>query len=405
MSTLLRIALRNVFRNKWRSAISAAAIVVGVAVIVFLQGFANGFLGSVLSDAVDAKVGGVQVHRHGFLDAEQDPLKLDLPADNEVAATIRATPGVVAVTPRITFEGMLSNGNVSTMFSATAIDPRTEYTVCPKRRDNIAPGSQPLDEHADNGALLGKALVESLDAKSGTTLTMLSASQAGASNALDVSVKGFLPSKMIVESKRLATVPLAFAQDLLRMPGRATEFAVRVDDLERADEIAARIKARLGDGYDVQGWRDLAPMVRDAVIRLRIVLITVSIILFLLVLTGIINTMLMNVYERVREIGTMLAVGVHRRQIVALFLFEAAILGLLGALAGAAIGSSVVAWMGRRGLHMTPPGADPQIYYPVVDPSFVALAVAVAVAGALLAALYPSWKASRMRPVDALRAN
>ncbi len=405
METLLRVAIRNVSRNKWRSAISAAAIVVGLAGIIFLQGFAGGILNNLVEDAVLNKVGAIQVHRKGFLDAETDPLKLDLPDDGSLEKRIRAVPRVTAVTRRITFEGMLGNGSVSSMFNATAIDPRTEYAVCPKRRSNVAAGSTPLDERSDNGALLGKQLVQSLDAKSGSVLTMLSATQVGASNALDVTVKGYLPSLLIFESKRVATVPLAFAQELLRMPGRVTEYAIAVDDLSRADEIAARVREALGPEYDVAEWRELSPFIRERIGNFRIAFVIVSVILFLLVLTGIVNTMLMNIYERVREIGTMLAVGVRRWQVVVLFLCEAIVLGLLGALAGAALGWGVVFWLGRRGLTFAAPGADPQLIRPLVTPAFVGLAVVVAVLAALVAALYPAWRASRMRPVEALRAN
>ena len=405
MRRLLAIALRNVLRNKWRSFISALAIVIGVGAVTFLQGFGNGFLQQVVEDAVQDKVGAIQVHKRGYLDAETDPLKLDLPDDPQLAATLRSVPGVTAVTRRLSFEGMLSNGSVSSMFTATAIDPATEYQVCPRRAKSVAEGSRPIDAASTEQALIGTALGDSLQAKAGATLTMLSASREGASNALDVTVRGFLPSRFIMESKRSATVPLAFAQDLLRMPGRVTEYVLAVDQLERVDEVARQLRARLGDGYEVHTWLELQPIARDAVARLRYVLVFVALILFLLVVSGIVNTMLMSVYERVREIGTMMAVGVRRRQVVALFLAEAGALGLGGALAGGALGLSVVRWLGARGMHFKVPGGEPMVIHPTVTAAFVGIAIAAAVVGALLAALYPAWKASRLKPVDALRAN
>lgn len=167
MGGLIKIALRNVFRNRGRSTLSIVAIFFGVAVLLFVQGCVNGLLKDLVDDAVLAKIGAIEVHHHGYLDAEKDPLKLDLPGDAATLAKLRAVPGVVAVTPRISFEGMLNNGTVSSMFMATAIDPATEYDVCPRRRDNVAKGSRPLDEKSNGEALLGRQLVESLDAKPG----------------------------------------------------------------------------------------------------------------------------------------------------------------------------------------------------------------------------------------------
>ena len=405
MLRLLKIALRNVFRNRWRSAVSALVVFVGVTLIVFLQGFINGLLENTIQDAALAKLGAIQIHRKGYLDAERDPLKLDLPATGELLAKVRAVPGVAAVTPRLTFEGMLGNGATQSMFLATAIDPASEYAVCPKRREQVADGQKPLEVDSGGAALIGQQLVESLGAKPGHTLTVVSASQNGAQNALDIQVQGYLKTRIVLESKRLATVPLAFSQELLRMPGRATELAVAVTSLDQTDLVAARLREAVGPEYEVHTWRDLSPMARDMVVRMKVVLLIISVVLFLLVGTGIGNTMLMSISERVREIGTMLAVGTRRYQVMLLFLVEAATLGLVGGAIGAALGTGLVEWFGHRGITFDIPGGSRLVFFPFVSASFVALVVAAATVAAIVAALYPARKGSRLSPVEALRSN
>jgi len=106
----------------------------------------------------------------------------------------------------------------------------------------------------------------------------------------------------------------------------------------------------------------------------------------------------------VREIGTMLAVGVRRWQITVMFLEEAAALGALGGALGLAIGAAATGLLEARGLRITPPGGDPSMLYPSVNLAFLALVAAFAVVGTVLSALYPAWRASRLRPVEALRA-
>jgi putative ABC transport system permease protein len=131
----------------------------------------------------------------------------------------------------------------------------------------------------------------------------------------------------------------------------------------------------------------------------------ISLLLFVVVLTGIINTLSMSVFERTREIGTMLAVGVRRREVLQLFLLEGAVLGVAGGLLGAGLGRLLVAVVASLGIRFHISGLNAvSILRPTVTPTFVASAVGVATAGALLASLWPAWRASRLDPVEALRS-
>lgn len=400
---LILLALRNLLRNKRRTLITALAVLFGAAAIVFLQGFASGFLTNLIETTIQSKIGAVQVFKKGYLGSD-DPLKNSLTEDAALVARIRAVPGVTAVAPRIDFDGMVSNGSESTMFMATAIDPALEYEVCPKRKTRVAPGSQALAPGRDGDALIGKTLAESLGAKQTATLVMQAAGPHASTNALDVEVAGFLPTANIAESKRLSTVSLHFAQDLLRMKGQVTEYVVGVQNLDEASAVAARVRAALGDAYHVTTWAELDPATRTRASSLGYVLAFVGLVLFLLVATGIVNTMLMSVYERVREIGTMLALGVRRWQVTALFLLEAGALGLLSAVAGIGVGWLTVQALAHKGVVMRPPGGDPITIYPYVSAGFLLGVAAFSLVGTVLAALYPAWKAARLRPVDALRA-
>ncbi len=400
---LLLLALRNLTRNKRRTLLTALAIIFGATAIVILQGFVNGFIRNNVEMIVQSKLGVIQVFRKGYLGSD-DPLKKSMPHDPALVAKIKAVPGVTAVAPRINFDGMVSNGAESTMFVSVAIDPAVEYQVCPQRLKRVAAGSTPLTAEQRGTALIGKTLADSLKAAKGATLVMQAAGPHASTNALDVEVGGFLPTLNLVESKRMSTVPLYFAQDLLRMKGQVTEYAVAVTDFEQMDLIANRIRASLGDEFQVTTWEELDPATKTRVASLGYVLLFVGLVLFLLVATGIVNTMLMSVYERVREIGTMLALGVRRWQITALFLLEAMSLGLGSSILGVSAGYLVVSWLGRHGVPMKPPGGDVLWTYPSVDFRFLLIVVGFSVTGAVLSALYPAYKASRLSPVDALRA-
>lgn len=401
---LIRLALRNLGRNRRRTLVAGLAVAFGAAAVVCLQGFVVGFMNNIVEVTVESKMGAIQVFRKGYLGSD-DPLKHSLPEDPALMARLRAIPGVTAVAPRLDFDGMVSNGSDSTVFFATAIDPRLEYEVCPKRKSNITPGSRPLRPGAEGEVLIGQALAEAWGAKRDSTLIMQSVGPHASVNALDATIAGFLPTYSIQESKRRATVTLAFAQRLLRMDGRVNQYVVAIRNLDGLDHVAARVRAALGQEYEVTTWGDQDPATRDRVKALRFVLAMVAFVLLLLVGTGIVNTMLMSVYERVREIGTMLAVGLKRRQVTTLFLWESVALGVISAAIGTLVGGALVYWLGQRGVVFRPPGGEPLVIRPSVNAPFLAIVFGCSVLATMLAGIYPAYKASRLRPADALRAN
>lgn len=404
MMQLVRLAARNVRRNRWRSALSALALVIGVAQMIFGQSLISGVLSGIIQDAVKTKLGAIQIYRRGYLDAEQDPLRLDLPDDPALAARMRAVPGVRAVTRRIQLEGMLSNGSIQAMFVATAIDAATEYEVCPQRKRLVAPGSSPLAPGDTTGILIGGALSEGLAASRGATLIVSSASAAGSTNALDVSVAGILPeSGGYFENKAGALLPLALTQSLLRMPGRVTEYVLDVEDLQAVEGVGSALRTTLGPDYDVRTWRD-RPQIRQMVQSMGVVQGFIGFLLAVLVTSVIVNTMLMNIYERVPEIGTMMALGVRRRAVMGLFLYESGVIGLLGSTVGVGLGLLFVR-LGGVGFHMPATAVAGELtIYPIASPPFVLGTFIAGVLLAILAALYPARQAAHMNPVDALRA-
>ena len=400
---LFLLALRNLTRNKRRSLVTGVAIGFGVAALVVLQGFVNAAVQNVIEKDVLSRVAAIQVFKAGYLGAD-DPLTFSLAEDPAIVERIRAVPGVTAVAPRLDFDGMLGNGATSTMFAATAIDPGLEYQVCPRRASYVAKGSRPLGRDDGNGVLLGKAIAEALGQEPGATLVMQAAGGHARVNALDVSVVGILPSLHPQESRRVATVELRFAQALLRMPGRVTEYVVGVDDIAGADDLAGRLRTILGAGYQVTTWKDVDPLGLNRTRMFQLLFTFIALVMFCLVATGIMNTAMMAVHERVREIGTMMAVGVRRRQISILFLWEAVLLALASAALGAAVGYAAVAYFARTGVVASAPGGDSFVLFPHVGAGFIASVMAFTVAGTVLSAVFPAWKASRLRPVEALRA-
>jgi putative ABC transport system permease protein len=399
------MAVKNVGRNLRRSAITGAAILFGVAAVLVLYGFSKGTQVVMTNDVVQGRTGALQVHRKGYVEnIESSPLQLSMPAGDEVMARIRAVPGVTGVTGRIQFQGLVSNGSAQTMFVGRGVDVATEKLACPNTEAVVMEGGRALRTGDENAALLGYELSQSFHIAPGQSVTVQSSSPEGRSNAIDVKVLGNTTSTFPFENKRVLTVPLATAQALLGLEGRVTEYAVGIARLEQLEQVATGVRAALGPEYEVHTWSELQPFVRDVIARQTLVLGSIGFVLFVIVLTGIINTMLMSVFERVREIGTMLAVGVRRAQVMGLFILEAGVIGLFGGVLGASLGRLILFVFYQRGIPIQLAGSSGKaMLRPEVSLQFTLTAVAVAVVGALVASAWPAWRASRLNPVDALR--
>jgi putative ABC transport system permease protein len=402
---LLSLAARNLWRNRRRTLIALTAIVIGSLLVVILNGFRHGVIDLMTEGMVKAQVGAFQVHRAGYMDLKDAaPTKLAFADTAELRGRILSAPGVSDLAPRISTRGMATAGARSSLVFLIAGDPASERRVLPVSQRFIA-GGKLTDEPDSNKSVLGGQLMENLKLQRGDTFVISATTPEGQSNALDLVVEGWVPAIDPFNAKRLLAFPLNYAQKLLRMEGRVTEYAVQVRDLHRIDEAAAAVRQALGPQYEVHTWLEIMPMYRDLIRRQNFVLSAVSLVLLVIVLTGIVNVMAMSVYERVREIGTEMALGMRRRHILWLFLAEGGLLGLWGGMLGAALGGAVVFFAGWRGVPFKAPGTSGWMpLYPTVPTSFLALVVVASVAGALGAALLAAMRASRLRPADALRA-
>lgn len=406
MSSLLRIAFRNVLRNRRRSLITFSAVFVALGVVTSIRGFLGGLQASLRESVVLGQTGAVQVHAKGFRQAlEGGSLTLTVPADTTFLAKVAAVPGVTAIAPRIAFGAMVNVGDTTTPALFTAVDRAAELRVCPRRAEMIH-GPGPNSGWPAGAGVLTPELTTSLGAALGSSVTVLASDETGALNGQDLTVWAhYGQAGLPVPEKKIGFVPLDFAQDLLRLDRRATELAIAVDDPRRADEVARGIATAVGAGYEVSTWREVMPWVDEA-IRAQDFMVGLLTATFLFVaLLGIVNTMLMSVYERTREVGTMISVGVRRRQILGLFLVEAGLLGLAGGALGASVGGGLVTSLGKRGIAVKLGGMATAMHiHPTVDANYVAMVLALGTIGATVAALWPALRASRLRPVEALGA-
>lgn len=402
-----KLAVRNVLRSRARSGLTIGAITFGVLMTLILGAFVAGLVNVMIDDTVKVRTGAMQIHRKGYDDVrENQPLDLAMEQEPAWLPKLRAIAGVSAVTPRLTFGGILNAGSRSANYVGIAVDPLHDREVLSWNRHGLR-GAQVGDDPAKTNAIvLGHELGTAMAVSLGGTLTLQAATATGQQNALDGDLVGTIETGSRFEAKRIAYVPLPWAQELLNMKGQVTEFLIAVEDRDEIDAVAEQVRALLGDDYEVQTWRQLRPSVAQGVDIQRMVLGGVGFVFLVIAMIGVMNTMLMSVLERTREIGTMMAVGVKRRTITMLFLLEGLTLAVLGGAIGVVLAVTLVSIsVARGGIHMAPPGSETILeIVPNLPLWLIFPTVTMTLVGTLLAAAWPAWRAAQLRPVEALRA-
>jgi putative ABC transport system permease protein len=305
------------------------------------------------------------------------------------------------------FAGVATNGDRSASFLGAAVEPDRERLMGMKvrlRRGDDLPEAAPIE--GEDRALLGVGLARTLDAEPGAIVTILIATADGSLNALDLTVAGVFSTGFQEMDDRILKTHVATAQRALGTDG-VTSLVVRLDDTDATAEAASDLRRLLQTRsmpLAIRDWEARAPFYGQVRALYRGIFTFLGTIVAVLVALAISNTLLMSVLERVREFGTLLAIGTSRAQLASLLLLEALWLAFLGALAGGLLGLGLVGIINLLELQMPPPPAavDPIDLALAVVPSDFALSALFMAGILMLAALPPMVRVLRLKIVDAL---
>jgi putative ABC transport system permease protein len=409
-----RYALRNLARNPRRTALSLAIVAAGTIGLLLTAGFIRFSFDGLREAMIHGGLGHLEIASAAEVTA-RGKAALDRPAATGIESwtaareALEKLPHVVAVGANVHLMGMAQkSGGASISFVGVGVEPDRESRMgfATRLREGEGLPEQPPAEGEDQ-ALLARGLAAALDAHPGETVTLLATSSDGMLNALDVRVAGIVTTGVQELDTRYLKLHLASAQRLLGTD-RVSNLLVGLDDTAATEIAAAAAAAALRANRPplaVTPWSERATFyaqVRNLYVGIFWFL---GSIVFILVVLATSNTLVMTVMERVREIGTLRALGTSPGQIAAGVLWEALWLGVIGALVGGALGAAAIAAINAAGLKMPPPpgAVDPidlQLAY--VPSAFIASVVLMALV-LLIAALAPVRRATRIPVVEALR--
>ena len=404
LTSQLELAARNLTRHRARTLISLSAIAFGVTALLLAGGFIEWIFWAMREAAIQTGLGHVQISRPGFRAAGlANPSRYLLAPNAPELDAARSAPGVQVLDQRLVISGLASSGENTVAFTGEATDPDADSKISKV----LGVTGDGLSAQDPSGVLLGSGLAQALGVLRGDRVTLLVSLPGGGVNAVEGHVRGTFATGVKAFDDSAARIPIALGRQLLRTRG-AHVWVVGLDATEHTDQAMTFLRGRLPpERFELASWLDLSDFYAKAVTLLSRQIDVVALFIGIIIVLGISNTLTMNVLERTGEIGTLMATGTPRRAILRLFLLEGVLLGVVGGLAGLAIGVALALLLSYIGIPMPPPpgrttGYSAQI---LLNVPLAAGAFAMALVSTTLASLYPAWKASRLPIVDALRHN
>ncbi len=403
---LFQIAFRDLKRNRRRSILSIVSIALGLAVLMMLNGYIAGTLEGGIRNGVLLRTGHIQLRKEGYVEEKRSLLWKDLlDKAGERAATAGAAKGVKTATPVIWATGIVNTRQDTYSVQAVGIDPESEYydTI---RKGMV--GGEFLAADSKGEVIIGRRFSEKLGVGVGGKINLTIGSGSDHPREGVFTVKGLFDSGVPAFDETTVYLTLWQAQDITDTRGYASAIIVMLNRQEDASTVA---KALRSDGVQVLTWEEMNSLIISAFkagmgfyyIFDGIVMVVVAIV--------ITNTMLMVVFERIREIGILAALGLRKSQIRLLYMLEACILALMGILAGLVLGSLAVGYLVVFGIDIGDAATSVSnmpvlgaVMYGRFEPGTFALLSVATFLVVLLGSLYPASFAARMEPVAALHA-
>jgi len=398
-----KLAYRNLGRHGRRTVLSGLALAMGTALLMFIAAFFQGEMRSAMESTLRLSSGHLQVR-----DADYDPDKLSVAWEylvenpEQLSAQIEALDQVDVATPRLFASGIITAQNDSIGVQIMGIDPSSSAND--PFRNLVSGGFLTKDDR--EGILIGYPLAQSLGLHTGDQLNLLVNTADGTVDEQLFTVRGIYTTGTTAYDKGIVFLPLAKAQAFSGAGDHASMIFVLLKDREQAEFVAQAIPSQ---NYQVETWRELNALLVLVNDFSNAYLTVINLIILGVTVTVIINTLLMSVFERTREIGILSAIGMKGRQIVAMFLAEASLLALGGVSVGSLIGWALSAYFGKVGIYFGDLGLstdmllEDRIYTYLTLESAINLIITAFVI-TLIASLYPARMASRMEPVEALHS-
>jgi putative ABC transport system permease protein len=402
---IINIAWKNIWRNRFRSLIIMGAITVGIYAGLFLVAFSKGMGIQRISAALNTEISHIQIHKPDFL-VRQDVKMVISPVDL-IEKTLKSIPEVAGYSSRIVMNSIASSAEKGANVQVNGIDPADEQKVTDLHA-KITEGSY-FGTGVRNPVLISRMLADKLKLRLNSKIVIQIQDLHG-----NITPAAFRISGIYRTNNSLFDEYTVFTRrkDLYPLTGmdstKVNEIAILLKDYLLSKQVAARLQKDF-PSMEVKTWKERSVMLGYLNDAMDQYLYLIMGIILLALLFGIINTMMMAILERIRELGMLMAVGMNKRQVFRMIVGETVMLSLTGAVIGITIGLVTIRYFGKVGIDLSiwgkgleKLGYDP-VVYTSIDNFFVFIVVILVVATGIISSVFPALKAIHLKPVDALR--
>jgi len=401
-TALVILSWRNLWRNYRRTLIMLLAIAVGVWAMIFMTALLRG-MDNMIRTGISVLPGHVQIHAAAYRD---DPsVTHGLPAPDQALQDVLNGQQVVAWTGRIKVPAMISSEQDNRGVTLLGVDPDGELALGFDPAD-ITEGRF-LSDADDRGIVIGKKLMERLETRLGKRVVVMSQDPENAIADRGFRVVGVFTADLESREESIVYAGRDVVQSMLGVGTDISEIAILGHDYRTPEALTASIGESVPADWEVMSWLELDPYLSTMMRVMDGFVLVWMVVIFLALSFGLVNTLMMAVFERVREIGLMRALGMRPSAIVYQILVESLMLLILGLLAGNLLALGTVFWL-KDGVDisgvakaMEMMGAA-SVMYPVLEWPDLVLANAVVIVLGIITSLLPAWRASQYRPVEAL---
>ena len=398
------IAWRNIWRNKVRSLVVMTSIGLGIWAGIFMMAFSWGMSEQYVNTAIEGQISHLQIHTPEYkANKEVDEA---IPDAASLLKEINAMPEVHMAAGRAIVNGMASSPVTGTGVSIKGVDPQNEDSLTHLSHDLI--DGDYFRSIRQNPVLIGEKLAEKLDVKVRNKIVLTFQSADGNITAGAFRITGIFKTRNSSFDETNVFVNQYDLSRLLGLPEATHEIAILLNDNDQLTEIQSQLENKF-PGLLIENWREIAPELGVVIDSFSQYMYLFIAIILLALMFGIINTMLMAVLERVHELGMLMAIGMNKTKVFFMIMLETAYLSLVGGPLGILLAYGTVYYFGEKGINLSmfsvgleAYGMDPMVY-PSLESNYYLDIMVMVIIAAILAAIYPSFKALKLKPATAIR--